>query len=122
MHASMDYGDFSGWLDSSWSMQDFRKPYNKIDVTGDNGKLIVTDSEIRWLIIKSHAGYAAGWYSKNITDLYVPVRMFVGDIMFTRQADSFLEAIAGGPPARCAVSDGLKTQRVLEAIKTSGSS
>jgi len=121
MHASMDYGDFSGWLDSSWSMQDYRKPYNKIEVTGDNGKLIVTDSEIRWLILRSHAGYEAGWYSKNITDLYVPVRMFVGDIMFTRQADAFLDAIAGGPPPRCTVSDGLRTQRVLEAIRTSGS-
>ncbi|NNF05647.1 MAG: Gfo/Idh/MocA family oxidoreductase, partial [Candidatus Eisenbacteria bacterium] len=27
VHATMDYGDFSGWLDSSWSMQDYRKPY-----------------------------------------------------------------------------------------------
>lgn len=120
VHATFDYGEFSGWIDSSWSMQDFRKPYNKIDVTGDNGKLIVTDSEIRLLVLRSHAGHEAGWYSKNITDLYEPARIFVGDIMFTRQADSFLEAIAGGPPPRCTVSDGLRTQRVLEAVRLSG--
>ncbi len=117
VHATFDYGDFSGWIDSSWSMQDFRKPYNKIDVTGDNGKLIVTDSEIRWLVLKSHAGHEAGWYSMNITDLYVPVRIFVGDIMFSRQAESFLGAIDGGPPPRSSVPEALRTQRVLEAIR-----
>ncbi len=117
VHATFEYGDFSGWIDSSWSMQDFRKPYNKIEVTGDNGKLIVTDSEIRWLVVRSHAGYEAGWYSKNVTDLYEPVRIFVGDIMFTRQADAFLGAIEGGPQPRSTVPEALRTQRVLEAIR-----
>jgi predicted dehydrogenase len=117
VHAVFDYGDFSGWIDSSWSMQDFRKPYNKIEVTGDNGKLIVTDSEIRWLVNRQHAGHEAGWFSNSITDLYESTRIFVGDIMFTRQADAFLGAIDGGPPARSPVPDALRTQGVLEAIR-----
>jgi len=120
VHAVFEYGGFTGWIDSSWSMQDFRKPYTRIEVTGDNGKLIVTDSEIRWLVLRSHAGHEAGWYSLDITDLYEPVRIFVGDIMFTRQADAFLEAIEGGPPPRCTVSEALRTQRVLEAIRSGG--
>ncbi len=117
VHAAFDHGDFSGWIDSSWSMQDYRKPYNKIEVTGDNGKLIVTDSEIRWLVVRSHAGHDAGWYSRNVTDLYEPVRIFVGDIMFSRQADSFIDAIDGGAPPRSTVPEALRTQRVLEAIR-----
>lgn len=116
VHAGFDYKDFSGWIDSSWSMQDYRKPYTRIEVTGDNGKLIVTDSELRWLVTRDHAGHAAGWYSTNITELYEPTRIFVGDIMFTRQTDAFIGAIGGGPPARSAVTEALRTQRVLEAI------
>jgi predicted dehydrogenase len=117
VHASFEYDDFSGWIESCWSMQDFRKPYNKIDVTGDNGKLTVTDSEMRWLINKSYGGQEAGWHSTNITELYQPVNIFVGDIMFSRQADSFLASIRGGEPARSVTSEALRTQRVLEAIK-----
>ena len=117
VHAGFEYGDFSGWIDSSWSMQDFRKPYNKIEVTGDNGKLIVTDSEIRWLILRSHAGHDAGWHLRNVTDLYEPVRIFVGDTMFSRQADAFIDAIDGGPPPRSPVREALRTQRVLEAMR-----
>lgn len=115
-HIVLDYGDFSGWIDSSWSMQDYRKPYNKIEVTGDNGRLIVTDSELRYMVKRSHDGYEAGWYSKFITDFYEPVRIFVGDIMFTRQADGFLDSITGGPPSRSEAREALRTQRVLEAI------
>jgi predicted dehydrogenase len=119
VHAGFDYGSFSGWIESCWSMQDYRKPYNRIDVTGDNGKLTVTDSEIRWLINKTHAGHEAGWHSTNITELYEPVNIFVGDIMFSRQADAFLASIRGGEPARSVTSEALLTQKVLEAIKAS---
>jgi predicted dehydrogenase len=119
VHAIFDYGDFSGWIDSSWSMQDYRKPYTRIEVTGDNGKLIVPDSELRWLVARDHEDHEAGWYSTNITELYEPTRIFVGDIMFTRQTDAFIEAIEGGPPARCDAMEALRTQRVLEAIHNS---
>jgi len=120
VHAVLDYGDFAGWIDSSWSMQDFRKPYTRIEVTGDNGKMIVTDSELRWFVLKSHGGHDAGWYSLDATDLYEPVRIFVGDIMFTRQADDFLRAVTDGGRPRCSAEDALRTQRVLEAIRQSG--
>jgi predicted dehydrogenase len=115
--AILGYSDFSAWIESSWSMQDYRKPYNRIEVTGDNGKLIVTDSEVRWLINRAHAGHDAGWYSTNITELYEPVRMFVGDIMFTRQCDDFIAAIANGATPRSPSAEALKTQRVLEVIR-----
>ena len=120
VHAVLDWGDFSGWIDSSWSMQDYRKPYNRIDVTGENGRLTVTDSEIRWMIARDHAGHAAGWHSTNVTELYEPVRIFVGDIMFTRQCDDFIAAADGGEPTRSPVEEALRTQRVLEAIHRSG--
>jgi hypothetical protein len=118
VHAVFDYGEFTGWIDSSWSMQDYRKPYNKIEVTGDNGKLVVTDSEIRWMLNKDHAGFEAGWHHHDVTDLYEPVRMFVGDIMFSRQDEAFLDAVGGGPPTRSPVSEALVTQRVLEAVRS----
>lgn len=119
VHAGFEYDSFSGWIESCWSMQDYRKPYNRIDVTGDNGKLTVTDSELRWLINRSHGGQKAGWHSTNITELYEPVDIFVGDIMFSRQADSFLASIRGGQPSRSETAEALRTQRVLEAIKQS---
>jgi predicted dehydrogenase len=120
VHAAFVYDGFSGWIDSSWSMQDYRKPYNRIEVTGDNGKLIVTDSELRWFVRAAHAGNDAGWFSTNITELYRPVRIFVGDIMFTRQADDFLASVRGGAESRSPAPDALCTQRVLEAIRGSG--
>lgn len=116
VHAVFNYDDFSGWFDSSWSMQDFRKPYNRIEVTGENGKLSVTDSELRWMLQASHAGHDAGWHALNVTDLYQPVDMFVGDIMFSRQADDFLKSVAGGEPSRSPADSALATQRVLEAM------
>ena len=116
VHAVFEYGDFTGWIDSSWSMQDYRKPYNRIEVTGDNGKLIVTDSELRWFVARAHAGHEAGWFSTNVTELYQPTRIFVGDIMFTRQSDDFLASITNGSSTRSPADDALRTQRVLEAI------
>ena len=116
VHAVFDYGDFSGWIDSGWSMQDYRKPYTKIDVTCDNGRLTVTDSQLKWFIKKSHAGHDAGWHSTNATELYKPVRMFVGDIMFSRQADDFVVSIDNGSLTRSPASEALCTQRVLDAI------
>jgi predicted dehydrogenase len=116
VHAVFDYKEFTGWIDSSWSMQDYRKPYNRIEATGDNGKLIVTDSELRWFVKSAHAGHAPGWFSTNVTELYRPTRIFVGDIMFTRQADDFLASINNGTQTRSPAADALRTQRVLEAI------
>jgi predicted dehydrogenase len=116
VHAVLEYPEYTGWIDSSWSMQDYRKPYTRIEVTGDNGKMIVTDSELRWFVRRAHAGYDAGWNSMDITDLYEPVRIFVGDIMFTRQADAFISSLTEGAPTRCTVEEALKTQRVLEAV------
>jgi len=98
-------------------MQDYRKPYNRIDVTGDNGKLSVTDSEVRWLVNRNHAGHEAGWRAANATDLYRPVRIFVGDIMFSRQAEDFLASVRNGSASRSPASEALRTQRVLEAIR-----
>ena len=121
VHAIYTYDGFSGWLDSCWSMQDYRKPYNKIEVTGDNGRLTVTDSEIRWLLNQGHGGYEAGWHGRNVTDLYEPVRMFVGDIMFSRQAEDFLRYVENGAPSRSSAPEALKTQRVLEAMHRGGS-
>jgi predicted dehydrogenase len=103
-------------------MQDFRKPYNRIEVTGDNGKLIVTDSEVRWFVQRSHAGHEPGWFSTNVTELYRPTRIFVGDVMFTRQADDFIASIRGGDPARSPAAEALTTQRVLEAIRNTKTS
>jgi hypothetical protein len=80
----------------------------------------VTDSEIRWMIARDHAGHAAGWHSTNVTELYEPVRIFVGDIMFTRQCDDFIAAADGGDPTRSPVDEALRTQRVLEAIHRGG--
>ena len=120
VHARFDYGDFSGWIDSSWSMQDYRKPYNRIDVTGENGKLFVTDSEVRWLVNESSAGHEAGWHYASVTDLYQPVRIFIGDIMFSRQADDFVASVKGGAQSRCPAEEALRTQRVLEAVRSNG--
>jgi predicted dehydrogenase len=120
VHAELAYDGFSGWIDSSWSMQDYRKPYNRVEVTGDNGKLIVTDSELRWFVRAAHAGHDAGWYSTNVTELYTPVRIFVGDIMFTRQADDFLASVWGGTATRSPAEEALRTQRVLESIRAAG--
>jgi predicted dehydrogenase len=116
VHSLFDYGDFSGWFDSSWSMQDYRKPYNRIEITAENGRLMVTDSEVRWLVNKAHQGMPEGWHSHSVTDLYRPVRMFVGDIMFSRQAEDFISRVKEGGETRSPAAEALRTQRVLEAM------
>ena len=41
-----------GYLDTSWSMRNYRLPEIKVEVQGDNGMLIVTDDHVKFYLDK----------------------------------------------------------------------
>ena len=117
LHAIFDYGDLVGSFDCSWSMRNYRKQYTRIDVSGDNGQMTVTDTTMEWQLQKSHGSWEAGDHSLEITDLYPPLRIFIGEPMYTLQEDDVVRTLMQRKSSNSQIEDVLRTQRMIDTVR-----
>ena len=110
----------SGHLVVNWSDETFRRPYNRIEILGTQGKIVADRQECRLFLKKPDE---SGKYPKSWSVTYLPerhrhVRFDIRGTEFTTQLDHFIACIQQRQRnCVCTFADGLKTDRVIEAIR-----
>jgi predicted dehydrogenase len=103
-------------LQSNWSDEACRKPVNRIEIFGTNGKIIADKHEFKVYLREASGGFESGWTTRYITDFGGPVRFYVRGNEFTAQLDDFIGCIQQGRQSKCTFADALETDRMIAGI------
>jgi predicted dehydrogenase len=107
-----------------------RKNYNRLEINGSKGSLVWNLERMNELEVYVESGPLSGFSTIDVTDAkhpYIAAWWPPGHIIgyehsFTHTVYDFLKAIAEGKSPRPDFEDGLKNQRVLDAIERSATS
>ena len=109
----------SGNLFVNWVDPCYRKPSNKIEIFAKEGKIIVSQHELK-IFLKSDnvkCKLKTGWNTIYITDVFKPVNFYVRGNEFTAQLYHFIDCIKDKQTVNiCSFSDGADTHKVIDAI------
>ena len=115
----------TGYLETNWSDESYRKMSTTITVYGTKGKLIADRQELR-VYLRSGAEYEqypAGWTIRYITDLQSPVNYYLRGEEYSAQIDSFVEAIqAGNFKPENSFASAAQTDNIIDQIARMGKS
>ena len=108
----------SGTLYVNWCDTSYRKPTNRLEIFGNNGKLIVDQHEMKIFLNDTVDGYKyrKGWNAVYITDILKPVPFYVRGNEFTSQLYHFADSVINGQSSdgiQCTFEDGYNTQRLV---------
>jgi predicted dehydrogenase len=117
VHAYLKFeSGLEGYLDSSWSVRNYRLPEIKIEIQGENGMLSVTEEHLKYYIDSE-----GRWYSFSKQDLYHGVDFDLGGPEYTLEDKHFVESVKNNNATSVGVYDGYKAQKLIEAIYLSSS-
>lgn len=127
--SSLFYNDgLTGTIYVNWSDASFRKPTNKFEVFGSEGKILVDQHGMKIHLARAHAGHGLkeGWNQLYITDAFSSVPFYVRGIEYTAQLFDFIDAVLARRGAaqnpgleqtvRCTFADGAANLRVMEQL------
>ncbi len=120
VYSTLYHTSLAGQIFVNWSDESFRRPYNRVDVFGDQGRLLVDQQELKLYLRQDRPdlGLRKGWNIKYVTDLEAPVRFYLRGHEFTRQLDHFIDKIyARSPSEMSSFEHGAATDRTLDMIK-----
>jgi len=109
----------SGTLNVNWSDESFRKPTNKIEIFGSQGKILADQHGIKIFMKKESIEnkLRVGWNTIYITDVFKPVPFYVRGNEFTEQLYHFVDCITGMEKKNnCTFRDATATLEIIEAI------
>lgn len=109
----------SGTINVNWSDESFRKPINKIEIFGSQGKILADQHGMK-IYIKKNApenNLCEGWNTIYITDVFKPVPFYVRGNEFTAQLYHFIDCIEGREKKnKCTFGDATETLDIIGAI------
>lgn len=108
-----------GSLFVNWSDESCRKPTNKLEILGEEGKILADQHELKIYLKHERAPYRQGWNTIYITDLFTPVPFYVRGNEFTRQIYHFVDCVLN--PSQTNTSsfiEAAKTQEIMDWIFT----
>lgn len=109
----------SGTLNVNWSDESYRKPTNKIEIFGTEGKILADQHGIKIYRKNAMPEYKLreGWNSIYITDVFEPVPFYVRGNEFTSELYHFINCINNKElKNRCTFRDATGTLEGIEAI------
>ncbi len=113
----------TGYLETNWSDESYRKMSTTITIFGTKGKLIADRQELR-IYLRSGAEYGqyrAGWTIRYITDLQPPVNYYLRGEEYSAQIDSFVESIqTKNIKPENSFASAAQTDRVIDQIAQMG--
>ena len=113
------HNGITGSVLANWSDLSYRKPTNRIEILGKNGKIIADQYSYKVFLEKDNEenNLVKGWNTRYITDLAESVRFDVRGRSYTRQLDYFIDCMENGSVDNIAnFAEAFKTDEVLNAI------
>jgi predicted dehydrogenase len=108
---SFDSG-LKGYVDVCWSMRNFRLPEISIEVHGKEGILTVTDDSVT---VEMSGGEKKNWYKQSFN---TPIPFLLADPEFTKEDQTFLNAVEGSTSATPDFYHAAKTNALIDKIAT----
>ena len=112
--------DIAGTLYVNWCDPSFRKPANKIEIYGKEGKILVDQHDLKIFLKNPNTSfnYKKGWNTAYITDIFNNVPFYVRGNEFTSQLYHFIDCIENRElKNKCTFNDASETQRLLNLIR-----
>jgi predicted dehydrogenase len=107
----------TGSLTVNWSDESFRKPTNKIEILGEQGKILADQHELKVHLNRAQTPYVKGWNTIYITDCFTPVPIYVRGNEFTRQIYHFVDRAQNPAGANLSgFTDATVTQEVIDMV------
>ncbi len=109
----------TGTIYINWSDESYRKPTNKIEIFGKEGKVLADQHSLKIYLKKENKeeNLRQGWNTLYITDLFHPVPFYVRGNEFTRQLYHFVDSIKNNSLDNiCSFEDGVNTLQVIDDI------
>lgn len=109
----------TGTIYINWCDRSYRKPTNKIEIFGADGKILADQHSLKIFLNKPNHSYQLreGWNTLYITDIFKPVPFYVRGNEFTSQLYHFIDCIKNKDSAnKCTFNDGTATLEVIEKI------
>lgn len=110
----------TGTLYVNWCDPSYRKPSNKLEIFGIDGKILVDQHEIKIFLKEPNEQYKfrKGWNTIYITDIFNNVPFYVRGNEFTRQLYHFVDCINDRAIKNiCTFKDASQTQKILKLIR-----
>jgi predicted dehydrogenase len=124
VYSTFLYGDGStASIEVNWSDASYRKPTNRVEILGTNGKIIADKHAYKvFLREPDECGlFDSGWNVRYVTDLARPVRFYVRGNEFTDQLDHFVLCIKDRDVENvCPCEAALATDIVISEIAGDG--
>lgn len=109
----------TGHLMVNWSDESYRRPFNRIEITGVKGRIVADRQECRVFLREADEGgeWKKGWNARYLPQLERGVRFTVRGAEFAEQLDKFIEGIQrGSVHPGSGFTDALRTDRVINLI------
>lgn len=116
-HASFVWKNgISGWLDCSWSVDNYRLLEVGLQITGTNGSLYVNQDVIKLYLHKKAGLYDKGWTIKTRPELYTNVKVDIGGNQYTKQDSDFVKSVIYDKQPRNNLITAFEVQKIVKAI------
>ena len=112
-----------GSVSVNWSDESYRRPYNRIEIVGDKGKIIADRQEFRLYLREDdpQGRFEKGWNVKYLPELEKGARFIVRGPEFTEQLDHFIDCVEQNDVKTCcSFNDALRTDHVMDRIREDG--
>ena len=110
----------TGNIMANWSDESYRRPFNRIEVFGTNGKIIADRQEYRLYLreVDDKSHFEKGWHVHYLPKLEKAVRFSVRSSEFTHQLDHFIKCITERKTeTACTFADAWHTDIIVGKIK-----
>jgi predicted dehydrogenase len=110
----------AGTLYVNWCDPSYRKPANKLEIFGKEGKILVDQHDLKIFLKYENIEFKLrkGWNTIYITDVFNNVPFYVRGNEFTRQLCHFADCIMDKSKKNlCSFGDAAQTQKILDLIK-----
>ena len=108
-----------GTIYVNWSDTSYRKPTNKVELFGTNGKIVADQHSLKIFLNNPNEeyNYIKGWNTVYITDIFRSVPFYVRGNEFTRQLFDFADlCLEKRDEQVCSFEDGADTQFVINEM------
>ncbi|RMF29381.1 MAG: hypothetical protein D6752_06085, partial [Candidatus Nitrosothermus koennekii] len=110
----------TGYIDTSWSIRNYRLPEINIEIHGSNGTLFVNEDYIRLILDapfnRNNLNFNDGITTIYKQELFKGVPIDIGGVEYTREDMHVIDCVKNKRQSMLNISEASKVQAVIDAI------
>ncbi len=116
VHVMLDYKNIICSIDASWSAHNYRTPYVKFHIAGDNGYIDLTEDKVILYVKDEVEGYNKGINSFSIVDLDKEINYDVAGRHYAAQSDYFIRQLKSNEIDMQNLKSSVEVQKIVDMV------